>query len=456
MHRRTVLSAAAVGAAAVAGCGGVLPEGDDGVDDDPADDRAADEPEPDEEGVPRGDEFETVVDLVAEGADPTGEESIRPFLEEFADDDTLLYLSEGRFYVDDIWWEQELTGFGILGDDATIVPPADEPTRLLNVDGGRDALVAGLTFDYTESVGGRALQVVVADGLEVVDVSVIGRLEEGPGPIRVDVTDPGGEGTVERLAFPDGATAESIATGVYVGNRNQGDVTFSDCHIEGFPDNGLYADPPEGTVTVDGGYFANNGISNVRIRGGSIVRDAHIRCDDGPRNFPNMRGIRATDYEAREESEPAVVEGCRVELLDVTHSDGAIVLGTGLAALEIRDTHVRVDTDGVYGVLVTTPDEIVAEGESRPRLTCADLTVTGRAEGASAIRIADRDGCEIRDLLVYQSGADRDGIQFHRSNDNTVTDSVIEVRGEPIRFVDATARVERTISTRSPPFPFGR
>lgn len=461
MRRRTVLSAAAVGAAAAAGCGGVLPGGDDGVEDDraddrDADDRDADERDPDdEEGVPRGDEFETVVDLVEEGADPTGEESIRPFLDEFADDDTLLYLSEGRFYVDDIWWEPDLTGFGIVGEDATIVPPADEATRLLNVDGGRDALVAGLTFDYTESVGGRALQVVVDDGLEVIDVSVIGRLEEGPGPIRVDITDPDGEGTVERLAFPDGGTAESIATGLYVGNSNQGDLTVRDCHIEGFPDNGLYGDPPAGTVNVDGGYFANNGIASVRVRGGSIVRDAHVRCDDAPRDFPNMRGIRATDYEPREESEPVVVEGCRVEMLDVTHSDGAIVLGTGLAALEIRDTHVRVDADGVYGVRITTPDRVVAEGASPPRVSCADLTVTGRAEGAAAIRISDRDGGEIRDLLVYQSGADRDGIQFHRSNDNTVTDSVIEVRGEPIKFVEATAQVERTISTRSPPFPFG-
>ncbi|NIS32005.1 MAG: hypothetical protein GWN73_01330, partial [Actinobacteria bacterium] len=80
---------------------------------------------------------------------------------------------------------------------------------------------------------------VHAGDFTIRDVSVIGNQDDGWGMMRLDVTDPDGVGLVERMRLPDGAAIETNSTGCLVGDEHRGQITFRDCHIAGFADNGL-------------------------------------------------------------------------------------------------------------------------------------------------------------------------------------------------------------------------
>lgn len=449
MRRRTILRGAAAGvAAAFSGCNDRVFDGG-GDDDVGTPTRTPRAPEADD-GRPVLDDYGTVVDLVEEGADPTGEESIRPLLEEHAGDDTLIYLDDGTFLVNDTVEIRDVSKFALFGPGATLVPAEGWTSVAVFVEAVEGLRVEGLEFDYTDAAGGRALLLRAGDGLFVRDVTVNGRFDAGS-PVRLDVTDSGGSGLVENLRLPDGAAPDTQATGVYVGNLNAGDLTFRNCHVEGFPDNGLYADPPDGDMHVEGGYYANNGIANVRVNSGSTVRNVHVRCDDDHPGFRNMRGIRANDYAPRPGGDPVLVEGCRIELIEVSYSDGAIVQTSNLAELEIRDTYIRVDATDVNAIRAKPPDPALEVGDRTTAVRCDDVTVSGVATGGAAISIVERDGCRFDGLFVHQTGQDRDGIEFRRSRNNVVDNSVLDVRGDPIRLVDATAEVTRTMKNPTNP-----
>ncbi len=443
MRRRTILQLGVTGAASgLAGCWARLT---DHAAQSAA--RGAEDTSPQPHPVIDADDDRPVINLVEEGADPAGQNSLLPFLDEFAADDTILYLPEGRYAVPDTWFAQAFTNFALVGDDATLIPAENHEDSLILVADARHIQIAGLTFSFdAPERNGRALNLHVVDDLTVADVTIDGIHRDGNGPIRIDITDPDGKGVVRDVTMLDGGEAGSRITGIYVGNRNRGNIDFIDCQVGNFPDNGLYADPPEGNISVTGGQYVNNGIANIRLKGGSLVRDARIRCDDSHRQFENMRGIRLTDYTPRSESEPAVVENCRVELLDLTHSDGAIELSTQLASLLVRDTTVRVDVDDVDGIRAKTPDPVVANGATEPRIECENVTIIGSAANGAAIRVTERHGCRIERSYIYQTGRQRDGIEFRRSTDNILRNNAIDVGGTPIELVDATASIDRTFS----------
>lgn len=439
MHRRSFLkrtSIGAVGIAALAGCGDDPGPGDESESrGEPSNgDGSGPNDEPGKPSVPEG--FDRVENVVDHGADPTGEESLNPVLDSIDPDGALLYLPPGRYRMNASWKPEAFERIGVVGVGATIVPDPGTETYLFSVDGrnhGAEIRVEGLTFEYSHpDAGGRMLHLKAREALLVRDVTAVGTVKEGPGLVRVDVTESDGEGLIERLRLPDGAVVGSGITGCYVGNDSRGDLTFRDCRIEGFPDNGLYADPPAGSITVDGGYFANCGISSVRVRGDSVVRDVRVRCDGEHRDFNNMRGIRLTDYEPQDTPEPAVVDNCRVEMLNVTHSDGAIELSSQLARAVVRDTHILTDTDDVPAINAKRPDAVFDELGIRPSVDLENVTIEGSAANGEAIAITGRNGCLIDGLDLHQTGQNRGGISFRSSTGNVVRNAQIEVTGEAI------------------------
>lgn len=458
MHRRSFLTRGVVGVAGLsvlAGCGGTSdPEPDPEQED--ADEEDADEADPDdapeEPALPDG--FDRVENVLDHGADPEGEESLVPVLDSIDADGAVVYLPPGTYRMDDSWKAEGFERTGVVGVDATVVPDPGTETFLFSLDGRNHSeaiRIEGLSFDYGHAqAGSRMLHLKTPDGLLVRDVSATGTVGHGPGLVRVDVTDPRGEGLIERLRLPDGATAESGITGCYVGNDSRGDLTFRDCRIEGFPDNGLYADPPAGSMTVDGGYFANCGIASVRVRGDSVVRNATVRCDDASHEFYNMRGIRLTDYEPQDTPEPAVVEDCRVDMLEVTHSDGAIELSSQLPRAIVRDTHVRVNADDVPAFNAKRPASVFDDLGIEPSVDIENVTVEGTAGRGEAIAISGRHECVLDGIDVRQTGSDRGGISFTDSSNNVVRNTRIDVTGEPINLDDSEAEtfdidvVERT------------
>lgn len=383
--------------------------------------------------VPYSDEYGTVVDVVEDaGADPNAEESIVPVLEEHAGDDTLLYFPRGRYLMDGIWLYPEFTDLAIVGYGATIVPARGFTDYLfvlgLPGHGARGLVFEGFDFDFRgRETLPRPVQVQIADDFVVQNVSATGT----SGTARFDVTQPDGKGVVKRLQLPDGGM-EPNPVGCLVGPEHEGTLTFENCHVSGYPGNGLYASPAVGRVDVIGGLYENCGIANVRVSGPSTVRDVTVRCDDAPAGFRNMRGIRLRHGRS------LLVEECAVEMTEVTYSEGAIVLEPLVESATIRNNQVVASADGVPAVNAKSGRK--AEGDGA--FACENLRVTGSAGGEDAVRIVDRNGCRLEGLRIEQTGTDRDGIHLIRSRNGVLRDAVVDVTGDPIVLEEATLERE--------------
>lgn len=457
MRRREFLRfGAAAGIAGFGGCGGLpgrstgsspTERRPDGTATRPPDGTAGGaatvaSPEP----PPYSDRFDVAIDVTEAGADPGGTKPIGDILREHAGDDTMLYFPPGRYRLQEPWRLQEFTNFGLVGDGATIAPEdgAHETFITLGAVGQAERLLlSGLTFDFrAEETGGRPFEVRVDDGLEVVDLSVTGTQDVQHDMMRFDVTHEDGHGVVRRLELPDGGVPQHPITGCYVGGSSRGTLTLEDCRIVGFPDNGLYASSAAGPVNVIGGYYANNGISNVRVGGKGLVRGVHVRCDDGSSPFQNMRGIRLDHGGA------AVVENCTIEMLAVSYSDAAISLSQQMAAATIRNSRIRVDTDRVPALWAKTPTPGLADDAS---LTCENLDIVGSAGDGPTLVVDDRDSSVFDGLRIHQTGANRDGILIKRSGDNVIRDTRIDVTGKPIRLENATAETINLVFSNGTP-----
>ncbi|UIP01522.1 right-handed parallel beta-helix repeat-containing protein (plasmid) [Halobaculum sp. CBA1158] len=388
--------------------------------------------------------FERTVDLVEAGADPTGEEPIDEAFDAAVAPDTLVYLPSGTYRVADGITVGGLDRIGLLGSDATVVPREGNEDNLFSFgwpEPVREALFKGITFDFSApDTGGRPLLAQASDSLLVEGLVVKGEADVNQDLVRVDVTDSDGSGVVRGLRLLDGAIPDYRITGCEVGDDNRGDVSFVDCRIDGFPDNGLYANPPEGSVSVLGGRYRNNGVAGVRVEvaDDAVVRGVHVRCDDAEGAGENMRGIRLRAGNS------VLVEDCLVELLEVTSSDGAVTFASELGAATVRNCHLRVDADGVNAVRIKrAADRQVREGPFR----CESLTIVGSAETGAAIQAADRSGCSFRDLCVFQPGEDRDGFDTDNVH-GEVADSRLAVTGRPFRLENST--LDRSNVTVSP------
>lgn len=427
MKRRALLAAAAGATVGLAGCG------DDGTE--PwADPPAADRPELDAVADAWG--FDEVLRLEEHGVDPFGTEPLEAVLEEVAADGRLLYLPPGRYRLEEQWSFAEFDSFGLVADRATVVPRDgfDDQLLVLGTPGTASRLlVDGLRFDFrADGTGGRPVVARVDDELLLRDVTVRGRQDVDTDTVRVDVASPDGVGRVERLRLPDGALPiRSGVTGCEVGDDTRGDLSFVDCHVEGFSDNGLYADPPEGRVRVLGGYYANNDIASVRVDagGGSLVRGVHVRCDEAREGFENMRGIRLRG------GSDVLVEDCLVEMLEVTESDGGVTFSPELTSATLRNSRVRVDADGVNAVRIKRSDDGgLLEGGS---VRVENVTVTGAAATGSAIRVSERNDCVFEGLCVHQPGRGRTGVSANRVS-GAIRDTHLAVTDRPYRFTDSS------------------
>lgn len=436
-------AAGTVGVLSLAGCGG-RPDTDEPTEKETP---PTEESDSTETAVPSP--FDTVTELTETGFDPTGEEPISEAIADAASDGVLLSLPSGTFPIGEGLTLRGLDRFGIAGKDTTIVPSSETSGTVLFARGTGAVHISNLQFDLSaEDIGRRALDIRSPDDIVIRDVSVTGRLDGGRGPVRIDVTDPDGSGLIERLRLPDGSVADERVTGCYVGDGNRGDITFSDCEIVGFSDNGLYAEPNVGRMVVDGGYFANSGISNVRVPAGSVVRDVHIRCDDDSRGFDNMRGIRLNHSEPQVGEDPTVIENCRIEMLDLTYSDGGIVLSSALPSMIVRDTEMRIDADDVDGIWAKAPEAPLRDSESTLFVNCDGVTITGKGDNRFAIQIDGRGGSTLTGIDVSQSAANRNGIGFKQSHDNVIRDARVNVGGIPILLQEATVE---TIDTNVRP-----
>lgn len=245
-----------------------------------------------------------------------GDEPINPLLEEYSDDDTMLLFPPGRYRMNEQFRFTGFEHFAIVGEyDVTIVPD-----DFHNFDDGGD---------WTEDTPGDELW-------------------RGP-------------------------------TGIVCNTINKGTITFKDCSLGGFPDNGLYAANGDGQVIVDGGVYKNSQTASVRIGGkDSIVKNARIVIDDSS-GRGNQHAIRA------ENSNYIRVIDCDIE---VTDPNGDAIKTMDVDLFLLGGSTVRTAGDDViHGLLLQERTTMARIKES---------TFVHEAAGGFSVWVDDGDS------LVYQ------------------------------------------------------
>ena len=452
MYRRGFIRSVAVGTLTVAGCSHSATESDD-----PRETRTGQQSGTSQVGgsdaaltdIANNWGLDEVVNLARAGADSDGEDPIDDVLTDHAIDGALVYLPPGVYRIEESFSLGEDARLGLIGDQATIQPPDGSSDTVFGFgwpEPMSEISVRGIEFDFTASdTGGRPVLARASDHVRLKDISVRGEIDTNEDQVRIDVTDPEGIGVIENLSLPDGAARDTNVTGCEVGSDNHGDLRFLDCHIEGFTDNGLYADPPEGSVTVDGGFFRNNGIAGVRIQTSesSVVRDVHVVCDDDDSDLDNMRGIRLRA------GRDLLVEDCLVEMLKVSTSDGAVTFASELESATVRNCHLRVDADGVNAIRMKSPPSDASRRTKQGPFRCENVIVTGTAADGAAIEAANRSACEFEGVCVVQPGKGRDGL-LTENVDGTLRDVHIAVSGEPLVLRSSIFQRHNVSTSRNP------
>lgn len=393
------------------------------------------------------DRFETVVNVADAGADSSGEDPINPVLADYVGDDTLLYFPPGRYRLDP-WEVIGYRNLGIVGEEATLVPPAGERGYWLMFGELRDLLFAGFTLDCRATGVAPVNHVTVGRGTNVVrDVTLRGHRRAPKTGFEIAAAHPRGELRFENVSLPDGSTGGNA---IYVFPESVGSLVVKDCRVEHWSE-GLYASYQSGPFRVLGGYYANNGIDQVRVGGGhqgALVRDVTVRVDNPtqPQHKPNMRGIWM------EEGGRVRIQDCDVAITDLsgTYSSGGIVVGKQFGSVTVENTRIRTDADAP-AIHIRDPMDSL-RGKFVPSLnrlpddwavTCRNIHISGDAGSGRAILNARRDDCLFDSLCIdHQRGA-RDGIAVSRAEGCVVRDSTIDVTGDPLTTEEARVVTRR-------------
>ena len=355
--------------------------------------------------------FDQVVNLESKGADTNGEEPINGLLDEHVADRTLIYLPPGRYRMDRGLELASFTNVGIVGKDATLVPPGGDNKFMFvfgKSSGGsaKGLLVQGLTFDVRgDGVGPFVLNVLVDDRVFVRDIAVKGKQDANQPVLGMAITRKGGTGVVERARFPDGGTAGTTPVGIFVHKTHLGEVAFRNCRVENFPNNGIYASRAKGPVKVEGGRFRNNDISQVRLASeGSYAKNVDIVVDDFRKGDRNQRAIWLRNPNG------VLIQNCRVRL-DKSVGASAVEVYSGGAAT-IRDTSVEVNASRrAFRIQEADP-------ELDGNLTLENVSITGSATGRNFAHTIEclRDDVVFRDVTMNQSGEGRHGLWIRGKN----------------------------------------
>lgn len=410
------------------------------------------------------DRFDTVVDVGKVGADDTGTEPVDPVLDEHAADDTLLRFPPGRYRVDHVRLE-DLSNFGMVGDDATLVIGRPGAHAFLIFRRVADVLLEGFTVDSTAKntvawidfrcVGGR-------NAIRDYEVRGFGDVAERTNGFTLMVEGQDTSLTVERADLSDGA---KNGAGTFVfprkdftdPSREPGALTFRDCVMEGWGKEGLYASPHGGPLRVVGGEYANNAIVQVRVGGGNAptrtrVDGVRVRVDEVPSYTPErnrvFRGIWL------EEGDLATVANCDLDLASVRGGSvqAGITVNEQFGRATIRDCRIRT-ADPSPAISIEQPlspsemDEVRTPSldhlPQRWTVSCRNVHIEGTAPGAEAILLRGRDGCRFRNVTVRQRAKNADGIRLVDADGCVLAGGSVVVPRFP-GVVDATGRSDRS------------
>ena len=428
-------------------------------------------------GTAYDDEYEHVVNIVDAGADNTGSASISPILEAERRDHTLFYFPPGEYYMDSQFRFTKFERFGVIGEDATLIPANyydfDGPRFRLFRLGTKDrpsghVRFEGFDVDQTApDTGIRVIDTYATDRLEVRDVTIRGEHDSGTwGPGHFNIADPDGTGIVDRFRAPDGgAWVENTPhegnswrgpIGIEA-NQNRGSLTFKNCELGAFPDNGLYAAGSKGTITVDGGTFRNSNGANIRIGGPeSVVQNVTVNIDHTREQDRSQRGIRL------ENGRDMLVRNVEVINSSPLPTSRAISVMNSCKGVRIEDSSIQLSGNDVIHGIVASPhsgeilvefSEIIHEtsggypvwirGRDNPNpVHLRAVEISGEAGDAAGFRDSIRcvrDGCRFSYCELSQrgrNGVNRNGLVI-KGSDTTVYQGTL--RAERFPYVDQGA-----------------
>ncbi len=431
----------------------VPPEDDDPPDDDeppevpPDDDEPPSEDPPDIDDDEYVEQFGTVIDVVEEGAASDGSEPVNFLFQEYSDDDTLFVFEPGTYRVDPIEFSNR-SHFGIIanGDERATFIPNDEGCR-----GGNpyyhfndvDSLVMdGIDLDFREVDSGGPMHMFLHGDSIFRNISYHGSCSNQLGVARIEVSDPDGTALVENFEARNTDENHTL-TGVYVSDGHAGELTFQNCAMDEFSDNGIYASAPggpngsDGVVHVIGGTFRNNNISNVRLGStGATAENVTVIVDDQTPGWGqlNSRGIRLRNREEQ------IIRDCDITFgPEAADSFGGIVFHQANGGARIIDTSIQVDRDNIPAIKAFAPEH---EPETAP--VFENVTVTGDSGAGAVAEIAGRNGTTFQSCSIEQNGSNRQGFFFEDCQNCHFEDCHIEVGERPIHLNSSSVTLENT------------
>ncbi|WP_435154396.1 hypothetical protein [Haladaptatus sp. DFWS20] len=237
-----------------------------------------------------------------------GEKPLNRVLAQHAGARTKFVLPDGRYHLDGRFEHNDCEAIAIQGEPhATLVVTDPDQQYGLDVGGGWGATpqnsadsveISNLTFDMTaEGVGSQAISARASHDLKIEDVAVDGEFASAGkgalGTVYAAITHSDGSGVVS-ISLPDGCdfrpdtypdqsaveSQTSHPIGISVTDDHRGELTFRDCHVEGWVNNGGYLAGGEGPCIVEGGVWKNNGNANLRLGDGDVARDVRIEVDE--------------------------------------------------------------------------------------------------------------------------------------------------------------------------------
>ena len=408
-------------------------------------------------GCRRPFDYDHVVNVVEAGGDPEGTTPVDPIVEAHIEDNTLVYFPEGEYRVENLHFE-DVHDFGLCGRNATLVPLDGETGNWITTVGVTNFQFDGFHLDHTAEDTGPSLFFRADDGLLVRDVHKEGLHQSGARAFRPQIDEIGGAGLIENVRFPDGTDSGAVGillTSPASATTHWGHLTFKNCHVEGFMDNGLYASGPipPATVHVIGGYYANNNIANIRLGpAGSFIQGAEVEVRKVPDYWDdsmpiNMRGIRLID------GEDITIKGCTVHK-SAPAAGAPISIGTRFGNATIKNTRVRHDAPSrasrsIDGRIPWDHPEYPDRDFS---LELRNVRITGDAENRFAIDHFNRGHSEFKNLCIQQTGTTDAGIRFASIEHDgmwvpstaEITNAIIDVPTDPIAVVAEAEEPETT------------
>jgi hypothetical protein len=396
-------------------------------------------------GIPHAEEFGTVVEAAAGGFPPGTADPVNPLFEDNGDDGTLFAFEPGTYRIDTLRIANvDRIGVVSVGENPVRFVPSPGPCVGNNpyvfFDTVRDLLLEGVTFDLRGVDSGGPLFLYLRGDSTVRDVTYLGNCSNQRAFTRIEVRDEQGSALVDRLVARN-VQGNNNLTGVYVGDNHAGELTFRDCELEAFADNGIYASPPggaggeDGPVHVVGGTYRNNNVASVRLGStGSTAEGVSVVVDQETPGWGqlNARGIRLRNRAGQ------VVRDCDITYAkDAADSFGAVVFHPANGGGVVRDTDIQIDRGGIPAVRAFPPEQ----GTGR-QITLEGLTVTGDAHDGVTARIEGRDGTTVRNCTIEQPG--RSGLFVRDAQDCRVEDSNIVVEQDPVVLENAAMTLRKS------------